>query len=102
METGCTNRLTVVGSKRMVRKFTNQQDKWELALGARHGEFLQNSPGRYVCQFDTRRPPQKELQKLSLVWPRLSFVLEFDLEEKRIKGLAKFQRGETESCVISY
>src|SRR5271156_6576377 len=81
----CDNRLTVLGSKRDVRRFQNSS--WEKSLRARHQDPLEFSPCRYVCQFETIAHDLKRLQTLSRRWPGLVLLLDF--ETNRIKGLAK-------------
>ena len=95
-----SNRLTVVGSKAEVQRF--QESHWDRCLRARHGELLQNSPGRFVCMFDTESAPLESLRSLSRPWPRLVFLLERESEADRIKGLAKAKAGELEHWETKY
>ena len=96
----CSNRLIVLGARSTVKRFI--RSRWEQTLGARYGDWLQNSPGRYVCQFDTEALLLEQLKKLSRQWPTLTFLLDYELERKRTKGLAKAKAGEIEHCDISY
>jgi hypothetical protein len=74
----CHNRLIVLGAKTTVRQFV--ASNWEQTLGARYGDWLQNSPGRYVCQFETEVRPLEQLTKLSRQWPTLTFLLDYEVE----------------------
>ena len=55
---------------RFVRK-----DEWDKALQARHIEWLEFTAGHHVCEFTTNERPLEKLEKLSLIWPTLIFVL---------------------------
>jgi hypothetical protein len=57
-------------------------------MGARHIDWLQLSPGRHVCQFETKQPPLTQLQKISRRWATLTFLLDFENE-----GLGQSQSG---------
>ena len=94
------NRLAVLGSKRQVGLF--QKTNWVRRLRARHVELLENSPRRYTCQFETESAALKSLMPLSRRWPRLTFLLDYEIEERRMKGLAKAQAGKLDHCEISY
>jgi len=72
----CECRLTVLGSKRDVRRF--QASAWEKSLRVRY----------------------PELQALSRRWVGLVLLLDFEID--RIKGLAKARAGELEHCEIGY
>jgi hypothetical protein len=96
----CDNRLTVIGPVTQVRKFVKSE--WDITLGARHGEFLENSPGRYVCQFKTQGLPLAKLQRLSGQWLRLVLLLDYELQAKRIKGLAMARGNQLENHQIKY
>jgi hypothetical protein len=95
-----SNRLTVIGSKRQVQRF--RKSNWNTSLCARHCELLENSPTRFACEFKTERLLPESLRKLSRRWPRLTLLLDFESETKRIKGLAKAKAGELEHCEINY
>jgi len=94
-------RMTLVGSKQVVAGFADVSG-WDRTLGAAHIEWLQLSPGRHVCQFETKEPPVTQLQKLSRRWARLTFLLDYENERDRIKGLAKAKAGAVEHCEIGY
>jgi hypothetical protein len=98
--TWCTNRLTVIGSKRQVQLF--QKSRWATALGAEHCELLENSPKRYSCQFDSKHFLLESLRRLSRRLPRLVFLLDYEMEAERLKGLAKVEAGRIVSCQFEY
>ena len=103
MRSRCECRLTVLGSKRAVRRFQNSA--WEQSLRARYSDPLQLSPCRFVCQFETESQADqnlKRLQRISRSHPELVFLLDFELAPARIKGLAKAKAGELEHCEIGY
>ena len=90
--TWCINRLTAIGSKRQVQLF--RKGTWATPLGARHCELLETSPTRFACQFETQAPPLESLTELSRRLPRLTLLLDYDGESRRIKGLAKANGGK--------
>ena len=94
----CDCRLTVIGSKRDVRRF--QASAWEKILCVRYPEPLEFSPCRFVCQFQTNTHELKRLQALSRCWGGLVLLLDFEIG--RTKGLAKARAGELEHCEIGY
>jgi hypothetical protein len=96
----CECRLTVLGTKRDVRRF--QVGTWEKSLRARYCDSLQLSPCRFACQFETDGHDLKQLQRLSRLHPGLVLLLDFEALPERIKGLAKAKAGELEHCEISY
>jgi hypothetical protein len=95
-----TNRFTVIGSKRQVELF--QKSNWKRHLRAWFGDLLENSPGRFACQFETESAPLESLKRLSRRSPRLTFLLDYEIEESRIKGLAKGQGAKLDHCEMSY
>ena len=96
----CDHRLTVLGSKRDMQRFRNSP--WAKILRARHQDPLEFSPCRFVCQFETTGHHLQRLQILSRRWPGLVLLLDFELEHRRIKGLAKARAGDLEHCAIGY
>src|SRR5438045_3948810 len=81
------NRLAVLGARSQVQRF--QKSNWNTVLCTRHCELLENSPCRFACEFETERSLPEPLRKLARRWPRLTFLLDFESEAVRIKGLAK-------------
>lgn len=100
MRSRCECRLTVLGSRRDVRRF--QTSAWEKSLRARYSEPLEFSPCRFVCQFETPTHDLKRLQRVSRSHPGVVLLLDFEAFPERIKGLAKAKAGALEHCEISY
>ena len=100
MDKWCNNRLTVLGPKPDLQRFL--KSKWDRQVHARHGEWLENFPRRFVCQFETDEPPLKELRGLSRRWRRLVFLLDYEVESERQKGLAKAKVGRLDQCAFSH
>jgi hypothetical protein len=96
----CECRLTVIGTKRDVRRF--RASAWEKILRARYYDPLELSPCRFVCQFEIGTPDLLRLRRLSKSQPGLVLLLDFESFPGRIKGLAKAKAGELEHCEISY
>ena len=94
-------RLVVVDSKGTVARFAASSG-WKKSLGVCHIDWLELSPGRHVCQFETDKPPVTQSQKISRRWARLTLLLDYEDERNRIKGLAKARAGEVEHCEIFY
>ena len=92
MDTWSNNRLTVLGPKAQLGRFL--KGKWQQRLSARHGEWMENFPCRCVSIFETDEPPLESLQSLSRRWLRLTFLLDYEVEAERIKGLAKAKGGK--------
>ena len=93
------NRLTILGNRAQVRRF--QKSHWVRSLRARYCELLECAPGRVVIQFDSESPPVEKLRQLSGRWPGI-YLLENELESRRIKGLAKLSGGRVDHCELSY
>jgi len=96
-----TNRLTVVGQAGDLKQF-DRNVEWTADLGARYVELLENSADRHSWQFETEEPPLKFLKTLSSRWPFLTFLLDYEWEEKRIKGLAKAKAGRLKNYSVIY
>ena len=93
-------RLTVVGPKQAVKAF--RASDWTERLGARHGELLECSPGRFACQLEADPPVMGCLSALSRRWPKLVFLLSYEAEAMRIMGLAKANVGLVQCHEITY
>lgn len=100
MEKWSNNRLTVLGKKAELAGFL--KSRWYQQLGCRHGEMMENFPCRHGSIFETDEPPLQLLRKLSRRWATLVFMLDYEVENERIKGLAKLSRGRLTHCQISY
>jgi hypothetical protein len=94
------NQLTVMGPRIVLKEFllTN----WGKKLRAEYFDLIENSKTRFVGQFETTTVALHRLTALSQAWPRLVFLLDYENEKSRIKGLAKAKSGELEHCEISY
>ena len=100
MDEICINRLVVLGKKTTVTEFLRSE--WDRLLRARFLEPHEMMLTRFSCGFQTCEPPLKKLEKLSTQWRSLIFLLDFEWENKRIKGIAKAVRGELEVHEVSY
>ncbi len=81
MDRWCNNRLTVLGPKANLRRFL--KTTWDLRLGARHREWIENSLRRFVCLFETDEPPRQHLRRLSGRWTKVVFLLDYEVESSR-------------------
>jgi hypothetical protein len=86
------NRLIVLGSKGLVRSF--RKSRWEKILGAKYCELLENSPKRYICQYETDLPPFETLRKLSRQFPKLQLMLDWESVSHGAKGLLQAKGGQ--------
>ena len=100
MDSYCQNRLTIVGPAKDLKRFY-QDEQWMAAAGARHIELLEHSPDRHAWQFDTNTPPLPFLRIISRQWP-LTFLLDYDCEDERLKGLVKARNGRLRHYRVSY
>ena len=96
----CANRLLIVGPARTLKRF--ERSDWEAQARAQYIDILEHSKHRLVVQFESGEPPLRYITAASRNWPRLTFLLDYEIEEKRLKGLAKARRGELETCLVSY
>ena len=95
------NRLLVVGSKPLVKKFTRSY--WERILGAKYCQPIENSPGRCIIDFNTEEAPIIEpLRRLSRHWPKLIFLLDWEWEDKKLKGFVNAKAGMLQSHQTEY
>ena len=96
-----TNRLTVVGSASDLKQF-GREEQWMAESGVRHIELLEHSTDRFAWQFETDEPPLKFLKALSRRWRSLTFLLDYDWEDSRVKGLAKAKAGRLRNYSVIY
>ena len=94
------NRLTAIGSRPQVQRF--RDSNWNRHLKARHGDLLENSPGRIAWQFDSTGSLLEPLRRLSRRWPKLVFLLDLEAQSQRKKGLAVVQAGRMAHCQFEY
>jgi hypothetical protein len=97
----CINRLSALGAAAQVDWFVDDM-AWDAVLKSRFGEFLERCEGRYVCQFETDDAPLEPLRELSLLCPGLNLILDYEIEESAIKGLAMAKGGKLHHCQINY
>jgi hypothetical protein len=97
----CVNRLIIVGLAREVTAFDDKA-AWMSAAGARHPELLEHSPGRHAWQFETDTPPLKFLRIASRCCPHLVFLLDYDREAQRLKGLVRAKNGRLRHYRVRY
>ena len=95
------NRLTVVGPAGDLKQF-GREAEWTTESRVRHVELLEHSADRLAWQFETDEPPLKFLKALSRRWRSLTFLLDSDWEDKRIKGLAKAKAGRLRNYSVIY
>ena len=96
-----SNRLTVVGPASDLKQF-DRKEEWTEEAGARYVELLENSSDRHAWQFETDEPPLKFLKTLSGRWRSLTFLLDYDWEDSRVKGLAKAKAGRLRNYSVIY
>lgn len=95
------NRLTILGQPPAVGAFA--ASPWLKALHGRHPEVYYLGKNRHEWWFESEsQPPLPELENLSRQWPDLVFLLEFDSEKNRVKGLAKVETGRVELARFVY
>jgi len=100
-ESVCINRLIIVGTRADVKACS--ESSWEQAIQAKHVELLEACPKRMAWQFETgAKPPLHWLPEVSWRWPKLTFLLDYEEEKARFKGLAKAKSGAVEHYRINY
>jgi hypothetical protein len=97
----CSNRLTIVGPAKDLNKFY-RDERWLTVAGARHLELLEHSRERHAWQFETDAKPPVYLCVISRQWQSLTFLLDYDCEVQRLKGLVKARNGRLRHCRVSY
>lgn len=100
MNTLCANRLLIVGPLKERTRF--ETTDWDREAGAKHIEILECSATRLAFQFETSQPPLPYFKTVSRKWPKLTFLLDYEVEDWALKGLAKARRGELEGCIVNY
>jgi len=101
MELHVVNRLTIIGPPRDLKRFF-RDEQWMRAAGVRHIELMEHLPERHAWQFQTEAPPLHFLRSISRQWSSLTFVLDYDCEDERLKGLAKGKHGRLQHYRVSY
>jgi hypothetical protein len=96
-----SNRLTVVGPAGDIEQL-DREEEWTAESGARYTELLEHSADRHTWQFETDEPTLEFLKTLSRRWRTLTFLLDYDWEYKRLKGLAKAKAGRLRNYSVIY
>lgn len=69
-------------------------------MGAKYIEVIELSAKRESWQFQTDTIPIEPLRRLSVRWPKLTFLL--DYEQERIKGLLVAHQGKLVHSQFEY
>jgi hypothetical protein len=101
MNSWCNNRLTMVGLAHDLKPF-DKKGRWPCKLKAQHIDVLEFSATRHAWQFETLKPPLESLKRLSIRWPKLTFLLDHDQPDVRVKGLTKARAGRLENHQVRY
>jgi hypothetical protein len=101
MDPLCQNRLTVVGPKKDVARFENEFVR-NPDPGLSSFELLEITATRVAWQFETAKPPLAFIKQASLDHPGLTLLLEYDREDRRVKGLAKAKEGRLRHHRVKY
>ena len=96
-----SNRLMAVGPASDLKQFDRKED-WTDEPDIRFVEILEHSADRHAWQFETDEPPMDFLKALSRRWQSLTFLLDYEREDKRIKGLAKAKAGRLRNYSVNY
>lgn len=96
----CVHRLLIVGPARTLPRFARSD--WDAKARTRHIDLLECSKKRLSFQFESGRPRLAYVKKASGRWRSLTFLLDYELEEMCLKGLAIARRGELETSLVSY
>jgi hypothetical protein len=94
------DRLLVVGPPAELKRFDSSN--WSRQAGARYIDVLEFSKRRWMHQFETDEPPLDWLKRVSKRCPTLVFLLDYDDEDRGIKGLAKAYQGRLEVFTTHY
>src|SRR6266478_3263547 len=94
------NTLTVFAPQKELRTFV--KSRWKRSLGGRFWELRENMRTRVGWQFETPSSPIPSVQALSLRWPKLVLVLQWENQTKRTMGLAKSKGGRLEEFEVRY
>jgi hypothetical protein len=99
VESNC--RLTLLGSPWRLGQF-EAGSNWKSRLKARHLELYECANQRQVWWFETDQSSLKALETLSRRWPDIVFLLDWEMETERIKGLAMVASGKVQEAQFSY
>ena len=94
-------RLTVIGPQESLERFN--RSNWEQRLKAKHIDVWEHSKTRRVWWFQTVSSLQhRDLAYLSLRSPNLVFLLDYEDQRERVKGLIRARRGNIDQCQFSF
>ena len=94
-----TIQLSIIGPARALRRF-DARAAWPRAM--RHPVLWRCSPDRHEWEFGSDRPCVGWLTKVSRFHPELVFLLQYDDERRRIRGLIRAGSGMTEHLHLIY
>jgi hypothetical protein len=72
-------RLTAYGSAEELEPF-KEDSNWTRQTAARFLDYLELSPDRFVCQFETALDPARFMPGFAALWPRITFLIEYEQE----------------------
>jgi hypothetical protein len=101
MSEQCICRLLIVGDEALLPGEAKIR-AWIKKADGLYLELLEYDSERMAFQFETQGPPLRWLTSISRRHPSLTFLLDYDREERRSKGLAKAVRGQVEHFQVSY
>ncbi len=94
-------RLTIIGRKTTIQRFVNDE-AWQKTLGVRYLDWLELFPGRHVCEFDSRKAMTQAITAVSRSWPKLTLLVDVEIQRQQIKVLLVAKAGRIESSAINY
>ena len=100
MKAHYAHRLLAVGPARELKKF--ERSDWEAQAHAKYLDVLECSKTRLAVQFETDELPLVWLRNVSKRWSRLVFFLDYEDEDRRIKGLAHAWRHQLDVLTTHY
>jgi hypothetical protein len=94
-------RLTVVGEENSLSRF--ERSGWTESLKARHIELFEHSRSRCVWWYQTQATsPFDRLASVSSRRARLVFLMDYEDQFGRVKGLARAKAGKIDHCQLAY
>ena len=94
-------RLTIIGPGPTLTRFDRHSD-WIEKVHAQFREVYEHSKKRRVWWFDSEGEPLNLIGMVSASWPKLQFFLDYECEERRIKGLALAACGKIQRSEFTY
>jgi hypothetical protein len=93
-------RLIVIGPDNALRRL--EDSTWQRSLRAKYVELYEFSQGRRVWWFQVESVSAKGLQRLSAEHIRITFLVDFEDQSDRVKGLLKACGGKVDRCEFTY